>query len=119
MKNTLVFILSFLVSFNVFAEWGDNIMSVDAIKHWRMDDRVVHVRGTIIETFGSDGFKLADDTGEIRIHFTNQELRDFRFDTGMRVEIKGLVTRERHHRWDLEATNVRLHDGIIIEKDKF
>lgn len=114
-------ILGLLLSFSLFADWGDEIMSLDAVKHWRMDDRVVHVRGRIVETYGFDGFRIADDTGEIRVHFTNHELRDFHFKTGMRVEVKGLIVHEDHHHhewrdhhWDLEASSVRLHDGIVI-----
>lgn len=109
----IILSLGLLLSIPVFAEWGSDIMSIDAVKHWRMDDRVAHVRGTIVETFGSDGFRMSDDTGELRVHFTNHELRDFHFHDGMRVEVRGRLARE-HHSWDLEASAVRLHDKAVI-----
>jgi len=101
-----------------FADWGDT-RSVEGIKSWSDTDREVHVLGTIREVYGSDGILLSDDTGEIRIHFTNGALRDYGFHTGQRVEVRGFVERrpfhEHHHwdsqRWELEANAVKLHDG--------
>ncbi len=115
MKQLIKYLFSvgIFLSVPAFADWGSDIMSIDAIKHWHMDDRIAHVRGTIAETFGHEGFKLCDDTGEIKIRFTNNELRDFHFHSGQRVEVRGRIEREHHH-WDLEATAVRLHDDSVI-----
>ncbi len=115
MKNLLGFLFSvgIILTIPTFADWGSNVDSIDAIKHWRMDDRIAHVRGTIAEVLGSDGFRLTDDTGEIRIRFSNKELREFHFHSGMRVEVRGRVEREHHH-WDLEATAVKLHDHFVV-----
>jgi len=112
---SLIFSFFMLLMAPVAAEWGSDIMSIDAVKHWEMDDRVVHVRGTIIELIGTEGFRMRDDTGELKVHYTNHELRDFPFHTGERVEVRGRIEREhRHHGWDLEATAVKLHDDATI-----
>lgn len=108
-----ILVLSLALSIPAYAEWGSDIMSIDAVKHWRMDDRIAHVRGTIVETLGSEGFRLCDDTGEIRVRFANHELREFHFSSGMRVEVRGRIGHE-HHSWDLEATAVKLHDDAVI-----
>ncbi len=97
----------------VVADWGSEIMSIDAVKHWRMDDRIAHVRGTIVEVFEHEGFRMRDDTGELHVRFTNHELRSFHFHPGERVEVRGRIERE-HHSWDLEANAVKLHDDAII-----
>lgn len=109
----IVLSLCLLLTIPAFASWGSDIMSIDAIKHWRMDDRIAHVRGMIVETLGSDGFRMSDDTGEIRVRFANHELREFRFSPGMRVEVRGMVVHD-HHSWDLEATAIKLHDDAVI-----
>lgn len=115
MNKAIQIILSIglVVATPLFATWGSDIMSIDAVKHWRMDDRITHVRGTIVETMGSDGFRMSDDTGEIRVRFANHELREFRFSSGMRVEVRGRIVHD-HHSWDLEAQAIKLHDDAVI-----
>lgn len=115
MKNVLKFLftIGLLLTVPASADWGIDIMSIDAVKHWHMDDRVAHVRGTITEVFGREGFMLSDDTGEIRIRLSSRDLQDFDFHRDMRVEVRGRVLREHHH-WDLDATAVKLHDDAVI-----
>ncbi len=107
MNKSIIFLFSLLFYSSLFADWGSDILSVDAIKHGYLDDSAAHVRGTIIETFGRDGFKLADDTGELRVRFGNDQLRDFAFHSGMRVEVRGDAELE-HNSWDLRASAIKL-----------
>ena len=97
----------------LITSWGSNIESVDAVKHWYMKDNTAHVRGTIIETFGADGFKLADDTGEMRVRFDNTT----HLHSGMRVEVCGEIERQ-NLAWDLRARSVRLSDNRVVGQDK-
>ncbi len=115
MKHFLpaLFAFSLLFSLPAFAGWGSDIMSIDSVKHWRMDDKVTHIQGTIIETLGHEGFRISDDTGEIHVRLDNKELKDFHFHTGMRVEVRGRIEHE-HHGWDLQANAVKIQDDTII-----
>jgi uncharacterized protein YdeI (BOF family) len=103
-----------VLPFSLFAGWSsDDIRTIDSVKQWKMDDRVVHVKGTINRLDENKGFYLSDDTGEIRVALDNHELRDHHFKTGSHVEVKGRVDREHKHT-DLKATAVKLSDGTII-----
>lgn len=108
-----IFSLCLLLSIPAFAGWGNDIMSIDAAKHWIMDNRMIHVRGTVSEVIGSEGFKLSDDTGEIYVSFMNSALKNFCFHSDMRVEVRGKLEHE-HNQWNLEATAIRLHDDSVI-----
>lgn len=97
----------------LFAEWSNDVKSIAEVREWKMDDRIVYVKGMISRLDADSGFYLADDTAEIHVHLDNKELREHNFKQGMRVEVKGRVVRD-HHRADLNAHAVKFADGKII-----
>ena len=115
MKTITCIVLSMglLLSCPLLAVWGSNVMSIDAIKHFSPNNRIAHVRGTIVENLGYEGFSLIDDTGEIRVRFTNNDLRHFSFHNGMRVEVRGRIELE-HQACDLEASAVQVLNTALI-----
>lgn len=110
---SLVLSMGLVLSPPLFAVWGSDVMSIDAIKHWGCDNQLTHVQGTIVENLGSKGFMILDDTGEIRVRFTNNDLRHYSFHNGMRVEVRGKVVRDQQA-WDLKATAVQILETALI-----
>jgi len=108
-----IYALSFLLCVPAFGDWGSNIMSVDAVKHWLITNERAQVQGIIVEVVGPEGFILSDDTGELRVHLGNQSLCDFAFQPNMRVEVRGIVERDNPE-WDLEASGVQVRRDLII-----
>src|SRR5262245_27953916 len=113
MKYLFLVTVALATASALLANWGEDIESIHSVKHWDMDDRLVYVRGEITHRLADDGFMLRDDSGEIRVHLGNRALRDHDFHGGQHLEVKGRVEREHRH-FDLEALQVKLHDGVII-----
>ena len=103
-SSLLVFIAS---SLQLNAYWGCDIASIDAIKHTKSGHQPIHVQGRIEQILGTSGFLLADDTGEINVHFTNQALKKCHFMPGMLVEVQGKPLHDNSI-WTLETSSLIL-----------
>jgi uncharacterized protein YdeI (BOF family) len=113
MRYIVPIFFSLIITSQCYANWGMEVMSADAVRHWRVCEHMVHVRGKITEVFGAEGFTLADDTGDIQVRLTNRELIDFGYHKGMYVEVRGRIDKG-HRQWDLDATGIKLHDDAIL-----
>ena len=86
--------ISLILSLPLLASWGSNVMSADAVNHWRVQNQIAHVQGIITQVIDSEGFRLTDDTGNLDVFLSNN---NFHFHTGERVEVKGKLIQKQHN----------------------